>query len=304
HRGHIPGPPGSLAPADVGVMGPLGRSAADLALGLDVLAGPAGDDAAAWRLDLPPARNGGALVGLRVATWFDDPSTPIAADTRALLDRAAQALAGDGATVTEAGPPVGLGELVRSWERLVLPIVTAGLSDDDFAAFAEAAAPAGGDEPREVRAVRAITARHRDWLGADERRHQHRRRFAEFFEHHDVLLAPVMPTAAFPHDTERDMVAREVDVDGVARPYLDGLSWAGGIGTLLLPVAVPPIGRTPRGLPVGVQVVAPHLHDRTAVAVAGHVERLLGGFVPPPALAGPAPVGAAARPTPWPDGAT
>jgi amidase len=36
---------------------------------------------------------------------------------------------------------------------------------------------------------------------------------------------------------------------------------------------------------VGVQVVAPHLHDRTAVAVAGILERLLGGFVPPPALA-------------------
>ena len=57
-------------------------------------------------------------------------------------------------------------------------------------------------------------------------------------------------------------------------------------GTLLLPVAVPPIARTPAGLPVGVQIVAPHLHDRTAVAVAGILERLLGGFVAPPALAG------------------
>ena len=66
---------------------------------------------------------------------------------------------------------------------------------------------------------------------------------------------------------------------------MEGLDWNGGIGTLLLPVAVPPIGRTPPGLPVGVQVVAPHLHDRTAVAVAGILERLLGGFVPPPALA-------------------
>jgi amidase len=140
------------------------------------------------------------------------------------------------------------------------------------------------DEPRTARAIRAIAARHRDWLRADERRHRHRRLFAGLFEQHDVLLAPVMPTDAIPHDTDRDITAREVDVDGVARPYLDGLSWNGGIGTLLLPVAVPPVGRTPAGLPVGVQVVAPHLHDRTAIAVAGHIERLLGGFVPPPAL--------------------
>jgi amidase len=284
-RGHIPGPPGTLKPADVNVVGPLGRSAADLALGLDVLAGPAGLDAAGWRLDLPPARNGGALAGLRVATWFDDPFTPIAADTRALLDGAARALADGGATVTAVEPPVGLGELVMSWERLVLPVVSMSMPEDDVAALVEmAAAPVADDEPRTVRAIRAIAARHRDWLRADERRHRHRRLFAGLFEQHDVLLAPVMPTDAIPHDTDRDITAREVDVDGVARPYLDGLSWNGGIGTLLLPVAVPPVGRTPAGLPVGVQVVAPHLHDRTAIAVAGHIERLLGGFVPPPAL--------------------
>ncbi|HEX6417853.1 MAG TPA: amidase [Acidimicrobiales bacterium] len=285
-RGHVPGPPGTLAPADVNVAGPLGRSAADLALALDVLAGPAGPDAAGWRLDLPPARNGGAIAGLRVATWFDDPSTPIAADTRALLDGAAGALADAGATVAAVDPPVSLGELMRSWERLVLPIVTATLPDGEFAALAEmaAASPAADGEPRAMRALRAITARHREWLRADERRHRHRRLFAELFERHDVLLAPVMPTAAHPHDTERDFNDREVEVDGVARPYVDGLNWNGGIGTLLLPVAVPPVGRTPAGLPVGVQVVAAHLHDRTAIAVAGHIERLLGGFVPPPAL--------------------
>jgi amidase len=37
---------------------------------------------------------------------------------------------------------------------------------------------------------------------------------------------------------------------------------------------------------VGVQVVAPYLHDRTAIAVAGHLEKLLGGFVQPPAFVG------------------
>jgi len=289
-RGHIPGPPGSLGTPDVGVFGPMGRSAADLALGLDVLAGPDERDGVGWRLELPAPRNGGALAGLRVATWFDDPFVPLAADVRACLDEAAAALADGGATVVALDtPPVGLGDLTRSWESLVLPLTFAGLPDETFAGFAAAADSTpttgpGADEPA-IRALRAITRRHRDWLRADERRQHHRAAFARLFRDHDVLLAPVMTTAAFPHDTEREIIARTLDVDGTTRSYMDGIAWNGGIGTLLVPVAVPPAGRTPQGLPVGVQVVAGHLEDRTAIAVAGHLEVLLGGFTPPPDFA-------------------
>jgi amidase len=286
-RGHVPGPPGTLGNTDVGTFGPMGRSAADLALGLDVLAGPDDADGVAWRLDLPPARNGGQLAGLRVATWFDDPFAPIAADVRARLDGAAAALAGGGATVVPLEPPVGMGELARSWERLVLPVVFAGMPEEVFAGFAAGAAglpPTEPDEDPNVRSLRAITARHRDWLRADEARARHRAAFAELFRHHDVVLVPVAPTAAFPHDTGTQIPARTIEVDGETRPYMENIYWNGGIGTLLLPVAVPPVGRTPGGLPVGVQVVAAHLEDRTAIAVAAHLERLLGGFSPPPAF--------------------
>ena len=282
-RGHIPGPPGALSATDVNVTGPMGRSAGDLALGLDVLAGPAAQDAVAWRLELPPARNGGALAGLRVATWFEDPYVPVDRDSRVALDAAAAALAEAGAGVTAVQPPAGLEELVDLWARLVLPILFAGADKDTFAGFAAAAdgTPVTEGEDDTMRRLRAITARHRDWLAANEHRQRLRARFADFFADHDVLLAPVMPTAAFPHDTERDMLARTLVVDGVERPYLDGVGWNGAIGALLLPVAVPPVGRTPDGLPIGVQVIAPHLHDRTAISVAAHLEDLLGGFVPP-----------------------
>jgi amidase len=283
-RGHIPGPPGTLSEADVNVVGPMGRSAGDLALGLEVLAGPGSHDAVGWRLELPPPRNGGALAGLRVAIWFEDPYVPVDRNVRVAIEGAAAALAEAGATVTAAKPPAGLEELVDLWERLVLPLLFARLDKDAFASFAAAAdgTPATEGDDETVRRLRAITARHREWLATNEQRQRLRDRFAAFFAGHDVLLAPVMPTAAFPHDTERDIVARTIEVDGVERPYLDGLGWNGAIGGLLLPVAVPPAGRTPDGLPVGVQVIAPHLHDRTAIAVAGHLEQLLGGFVPPP----------------------
>ena len=282
-QGHIPGPPGALSVADVGVAGPMGRSAADLDLGLDVLAGPAGDDAVAWRLELPPPRNGGRVEGLRVATWFDEPHPPLSADVRAALDRTAGALSDAGAAVEAVPAPVPLDDLTASWERLVLPLMTDGMPEEVYTAFVQAAdAPVAADEPALMRPVRALAIRHRDWARADERRQHHRRRFAELFERYDVLLAPVMPSAAPLHGDGSDITARRVDVDGELRPASEGLDWNGGIGTLLLPVAVPPVGRTPAGLPLGVQVVAPHLHDRTAVAVAGIVERLLGGFVPAP----------------------
>lgn len=46
-RGHIPGPPGTLSEADIAVAGLLARAPEDLALALDVLAGPDAERATA-----------------------------------------------------------------------------------------------------------------------------------------------------------------------------------------------------------------------------------------------------------------
>jgi amidase len=51
------------------------------------------------------------------------------------------------------------------------------------------------------------------------------------------------------------------------------VSWTGLIGVIGLPSAVPPIGRTPEGLPVGVQCVAPWLRDRDAIEIARRIGR-------------------------------
>ena len=53
-------------------------------------------------------------------------------------------------------------------------------------------------------------------------------------------------------------------------------------GVLGLPVAVPPVGRTADGLPVGIQVVTPFLRDRDAVALAGLIADVAGGYEVPP----------------------
>jgi len=58
--------------------------------------------------------------------------------------------------------------------------------------------------------------------------------------------------------------------------------WVALATVTYLPATVVPVGRTPAGLPVGIQIVGPYLGDRTTLAVARRIEELLGGFVPAP----------------------
>ena len=98
------------------------------------------------------------------------------------------------------------------------------------------------------------------------------------------MLCPPYSVPAFAHNHIEDMEDRTIDIDGKTLPYLSLIVWA-TLATLPgLPATVLPIGRTPAGLPVGVQIIGPLLEDRTPLAFAAHVEREFGGFEPPPAM--------------------
>jgi len=62
--------------------------------------------------------------------------------------------------------------------------------------------PADNASPLALSA-RAPTIRHRDWLHLHERRKRMQARFAEFFRDVDVLLMPIVPVPAIPHDPAR-----------------------------------------------------------------------------------------------------
>lgn len=282
-RGHIPGPPGSLVEADVNCNGPLARSLPDLRTALDVIAGPLPEDAAGWRLELD---EGPAIEGpraLRVATVFDQGADvlPVGRDVRANLDAFASRLADGGVQVEGAALPVSLADGLRSWQDLVLPIIGMGLADDAFAEFAPLADIPGDDLM--LNAGRALAGRYRTWARANGARQYQRAAWAALFDDYDVVLAPVMPTAAFPHDTERPLMERVVDVDGVALPHLLAMAWCGAIGSVLLPVVTLPTGPTSSGLPVGVQVIGPFLSDLRLLRIAELLDLTAGpGFAPPP----------------------
>jgi amidase len=284
-RGHIPGPPGTLAEADLDVVGPLARSVDDLELGLDVLAGPLPELAHALTLRLPVAR-GSRLGELRAAAWFDEPACPVDDEMRGLLERAADTLTKAGARIDrEARPEVDFREAVDLYVALLMPIMSLVLPDDAARQMALAGEQVPADAPGLFAAsARAYAARHRDWLRVHERRERIRARWAAFFRDFDVLLCPVMLTPAFLQD-ESEFSARRLRVNGEERSYLDNIQWPGLITMALLPSTVIPVGRTAAGLPVGVQIVGPYLEDRTPLAFARAAERELGGFEPPPDLA-------------------
>jgi amidase len=137
---------------------------------------------------------------------------------------------------------------------------------------------------------------HVQWDLMHRRRGAARRRWAEFFDDVDVLLCPVQPVPPIRHlhDPGGSNWRNSVLADHGGRPYVDLALWTSFIGSAYLPVTVPPIGCTAGGLPIGVQIVAPYLHDRTALAFATAIEAVLGGYRPPPAANGPIAPAAAA----------
>jgi amidase len=276
--GHIPGPPGSLSTADLGIMGPMARSTGDLEVMLDALAGPDRWSARAWRLELPPPTVT-ALDQVRFAGWFDDEHCPVDADTARVFAALADAVRDAGATVDlDARPPLTLAEHHDLFTPLLLAALSGGSSPDAVEKMA-----ADTSDSEIGRSRRATAIRHRNWLSLHERRMKVRAMWDEFFERFDAVLMPVHPRPAILHDHSLPLIERTIEVDGATRPYGDLFAWIAPAGLAYLPATVVPAGVSSTGLPIGVQVVGPHLDDRTTLRIAGLIAGAVGP-IPPPAL--------------------
>jgi amidase len=71
-------------------------------------------------------------------------------------------------------------------------------------------------------------------------------------------------------------------VEGKTVHYLDAWSYTEFFNLLGNPAAVVPVGRSPEGLPLGVQVVGRPWEEQVVLAVAAEIERECGGFCKPP----------------------
>ncbi len=277
--------PGARVPIDMMVCGPLARSADDLALALGVMAGPEPLDRTAWRLALRGPRKT-ALKDFRVALMLDDPDGVVDRDVADRVATAAEAAANAGATIdAKARPRIDMLHAHAVYLQLLRGATGALLDDEEFArANAQTAQLASSDDSSDARMLRGVVQNHRAWFAAHAQRQELRTAWARFFEDYDVLLCPVAPFAAFPHDQNRPRPDRRIPVNGREQKYnamIPGF-WAGIASLPYLPATVAPAGRTPAGLPVGVQIVGPYLEDYTTIEFARLLAQVTEGFVAPP----------------------
>ncbi|MGA3000581.1 MAG: amidase [Acetobacteraceae bacterium] len=283
--GGPPTTPAVPSHGDLSVAGPMARSAADLALEFDVLAGP--DellDGIGYRLALPPARRT-TLQECRVLLLNAHPLFPTASSVAGALDRLAERLGKAGCTVLRTSPSLpDLARSTRLYLELLNAVFSVGLSTATRETISRGVAGLpSGDESLQAYRLHGLSISHPDWVRANHVRDFLRQLWQKLFRDVDVLLCPPMPTPAFPHD-HSFRATRLLDIDGKQVSYNDQIVWA-SVATLFgLPATVAPIDHSESGLPIGVQIIGGYLQDRTTIAFAGLIEREFGGFVAPPAL--------------------
>ena len=286
-RGHIPPGPGTRSPLDIGCIGPLARDAADLDLALGIIAGPDPVRAVAWRLDLPAPR-AGRLQDYRIGVWLEDEICPLDSAVLDTLSAAVDALGSAGVPVVDVASDLQptFAETYELSRALIQAAVVPFLPQEAYDHAVSVAADEGASEEAR-RWARHVTATAPETGRRLERRAALAEVWAELFDRVDVVLMPVLPTTALPHDPASGN-DRQVIVNGRPFPYGDQFPWVQVPGALHLPVVAAPAGLARNGLPVGIQVVGPLYGDRTVIDVARRMADVVGGYQPPPIAVGDA----------------
>jgi amidase len=246
--------------------GPLARNVGDLALLLSVMAGPdprvptALGDPGDWFA--PPVA--GTLTGLRIALSVDlGGAFEVDHEVAEVVASSAAVFEGAGAAVSSAHP--ALTEADDTFRTMRAWLFQAGFG----ALLAE--------HPDDFKQSLADNIRAGEHLtGADVARAYAGRtalseRMREFFLDHDLLVLPVSQVPPFPADQEYPDHINGKAMDN----YLDWMRACYLVTVTGCPAISVPFGHTPAGLPVGLQLVAPHGADRFLLETAAALEAAL-----------------------------
>lgn len=267
---------------DLVVAGPMARSASDLKLGLDLLAGP--DelfDGKAYKLKLPAARHD-KFENFRVLIIDEHPLCPTAANITHAMNAVVERLIKLGVNVSRYGKNMpDLAEITQNYLLLLASQTAADRSADMYDDLKNRVnGLSENDASFDALLSRGIIMSHREWLLTIRKRSELNYEWRKLFKNVDVILCPVMPTTAFPHD-HSDYAKRKIVIDDVKLPYNQQFIWA-SIATLFgLPATAVPISKADNGLPIGIQVIGDYLEDYTTIQFASLLEREFGGFIRP-----------------------
>jgi Asp-tRNA(Asn)/Glu-tRNA(Gln) amidotransferase A subunit family amidase len=257
--GHFPPSGGPFAL--LGVVGPMARTIADVKALFEIMQGPDDGDTCAAPVPVRWPREDEARK-LRVGYFEDDGRTPVTSETRAAIQSAAKALRSAGFEV-EPFRPEGLEEARQLWKIFFVKIggtlISAMFDKEKLAANAMLDQFVGWSaaEP-ELSGSRLLNA----WISRDTLR----AKFLAQMRRYPILLCPAAAVPAFRHGERSWMI------DGKSVHYLDAWSYAEWFNLLGNPAAVVPVGHSPEGLPIGVQIVGRPWEEEQVLAVAQALE--------------------------------
>jgi amidase len=266
-RGHLPP---CVGPFQIlGAIGPMARTMADVTLLFRVLSGQDPTDPASPPVALrEPGLN--ELRSNRIGVFEDDDLVPVTPETRAAVQAAAAALREAGFRV-ERFRPSTLELLRRLWFKFFVhcgamfyaPGIR-GREQELSPIFNEFLGIAASVPP--LTAAELLNA----WAELDLLRAKTLEEMRKF----PVLLCPVASVPAFRHGERRWKIGdRTVE-------YLDAWRHTQWFNALAAPAAVVPVGASPEGLPIGVQIVARPFEDETALVIAAVVDAAFGYRAP------------------------
>jgi fatty acid amide hydrolase 2 len=273
--GHFPAPSGNGASSEMLAAGPLARRAEDLMPFLHAVAGRDDGDPVSRDVELgDPARV--SVEGLDVVLTEGATLFPVRGELRDARERAAGALAAAGARIRRV-------ELKGMRRAVEYYLATLGDSDEDLLeVFALDAAPrlprvtldhVRRRGPHTLPLALVFWAQRtagRMPAGRNARMIEAGKRLTHELEEtigDGVLLHPPFPRVAPRHGAT------------IGRPWV--LANVAVFNLTGMPVTQVPLGLGSKGLPVGVQVVGRRDSDHVTIAVALHLERAFGGWVPP-----------------------
>jgi amidase len=266
-RGHLPPCVGPFS--TLGAIGPLARTMADVELMFRTLSGQDDEDPASPPIALRELTLD-ELRGHRIGVFEDDGLVPVTQETRAAVNTAAEALRDAGFRV-EPFRPRALEQLRKLWWTFFVQC-GAMFYEPEFRGRNEKLSPIFREFLGISERTGPLTAT--DLLNAWAEMDLLRAKTLEEMREYPLLLCPVASVPAWKHGERR------WTVDGQTVEYLDAVRHTQWFNTLGAPAAVVPVGRSPEGLPIGVQIAARPFEDEVALGVAAVLDAKFGYRTP------------------------
>ncbi|MFT7685940.1 MAG: amidase [Candidatus Azotimanducaceae bacterium] len=267
---------------DISVIGPLGRSAEDLKLAMDVVGGADEIHQPGWTLAFGEDKKAN-LSDYKVAVWANDEIAPVDASVeQRVLDIATLVADAGGSVNYDSRPKFDVAESHKRYTHLLHAALSVRQSDEMFELNLQRLQNLKPDDNSQLAEVtRASTLYFKDWYSFNENRNKMRWSWHEYFKDVDILLAPVCMTSAFKHDHNPRLSQRMIDVNGTSVNYFSQVFWSGLTGVSYLPSTVIPTGLDKNGLPIGVQIIGREMGDLNTIEFARKIAEKIGGFIPP-----------------------